>query len=155
MAPTTTPTEAIYVETGSNTIETITTIRKLNMEVKLNTKPNIKTNKVREENSRDGLKDRLNKTKESLNINPDTTIKQATQILDNKSKENTDNKAINTTKMSYLLTGKRNWTPGRRPHYINEVKRLEVSTIVKAKTRMLDIKQNYKHKYPTPLCQNV
>ena len=81
MAPTTTPTEAICVETGRNTIETITTISKLNMEVKVNTKPNIKTNKVREENSREGWNDRLNKTKESLNINPDTTIKQATQIL--------------------------------------------------------------------------
>ena len=155
MAPTTTPIEAIYVETGSNTIETITTIRKLNMEVKLNTKPNIKTNKVREKNSREGWNDRLNKTKEYLNINKDKTIKQATQILDNKSKENTDNKAINTTKMSYLLTGKRNWTPGRRPQYMNEMARLEVSTIVKAKTRMLDIKQNFKNKYPTPFCQNV
>ena len=69
--------------------------------------------------------------------------------------ENTYNKAINTTKMSYLLTGKRNRTPGRRPQYMNEMKRLEVSTIVKAKTRMLDIKQNFKNKYPTPFCQNV
>ena len=153
MTPVTTPTDAIYVETGITSIETITTMRKLNKEAKLKAKPNCKTNKVREENTSKGWNDKLKQTKQLLNINPDTTLKQAKRILDNKTKEDTETKAFNKTKMSYLISGKQNWTPGKRSQYMNKLTRLQASTIFKARTRMLDTKLNYKNKYPNKMCR--
>ena len=153
MTPVTTPTDAIYVETGITSIETITTMRKLNKEAKLKAKPNCKTNKVREENTSKGWNDKLKQTKQLLNINPDTTLKQAKRILDNKTKEDTETKAINKTKMSYLISGKQNWTPGKRSQYMDKLTRLQASTIFKARTRMLDTKLNYKNKYPNKMCR--
>ena len=45
------------------------------------------------------------------------------------------------------------WTPRIRPHYMDKLTRVETSTIFKARTRMLDVKNNYRNKYPDLICR--
>ena len=104
-------------------------------------------------NTKKGWNDKLNQTKISLDLNPTTTINKAKQTLNKKTKERIDSEALLKTKLSHLLTGKLNWIPGKRPEYMNKMTRTQASTIFKARTRMLDIKQNYKNKYPNPICR--
>ena len=64
------------------------------------------------------------------------------------------NKEIeNKSKNKHLVQGIQNWTPGQRSHYLNRMSRNECSTIFKARTRMLEIKNNYKNKYIDHKCR--
>ena len=57
-------------------------------------------------------------------------------------------------KVQYLREGANTtWTPRARPIYMNKLTRLEVSTIFKSRTRMLDIKNNYRGKYTDLVCR--
>ena len=49
--------------------------------------------------------------------------------------------------MIQFLRENTNWKTGERPKYIKELKRMEASTIFKAITRMLDVKNNFRGKY--------
>ena len=65
---------------------------------------------------------------------------------------------INTTaegqiKTQYLLNNT-TWKPGRiKKIYMNKLSRMEASTIFKARTRMLDVKINYRGKYNDVICR--
>ena len=59
-----------------------------------------------------------------------------------------DNEGKDKSKVKHLINGKKNiWTSGKIPNYMNKLTRNQVSTIFKARTRMLDIKNNFKNKY--------
>ena len=45
------------------------------------------------------------------------------------------------------------WTPGKPAKYMLEMTRKQVSTIFKAKTRMLDIKNNFRNKHANNICR--
>ena len=68
-------------------------------------------------------------------------------------------KEINITgkekhKVQYLLENKiMSWTPRERPPYMKQLTRLETSIIFRARTRMLDVKNNYRNKYRDILCR--
>ena len=64
------------------------------------------------------------------------------------------NKEIeNKSKNKHLVQGIQNWTPGQRSHYLNRMSRNECSTIFKARTRMLDVKNNFRGKYENNTCR--
>ena len=46
-----------------------------------------------------------------------------------------------------------NWKAGERSKYMKELKRIEASTIFKARTRMLDVKNNFRGKYKDTKCR--
>ena len=49
---------------------------------------------------------------------------------------------------------KTNWKTGERPKYKKELKRIEASPIFKARTTMLDVKNNFRGKYKdTKFCK--
>jgi len=53
------------------------------------------------------------------------------------------------SKMKYLMEGRKGeWTPGKREWYMANLTRKQASAIFKARTRMLDVKENFKNKYP-------
>ena len=55
-------------------------------------------------------------------------------------------KSEGKTKTQYLLNNT-TWKPGTRKTYMNKLSRMEASTIFKARTRMLDVKNNFRGKY--------
>ena len=56
------------------------------------------------------------------------------------------------TKTQYFLKNTK-WKVGERPKYMNELARQEASIIFKARTRMLDVKNNFRGKYKDTKCQ--
>ena len=56
------------------------------------------------------------------------------------------------TKIQFLRENT-NWNIGERPKYMKELKRMEASTIFKARTRMLDVQNNFRGKYKDNTCR--
>ena len=143
MVPQSTPIEALYMDTGLLDITTIITKNRLNMEYI--------TTKIMETNTTGGWKE--------------TTTRMREQI--NETLQNTKNEHINQqqlkryfrhniekgkTKIQFLRENT-NWKAGERPKYMKELKRMEASTIFKARTRMLDVKNNFRGKYKDTKCR--
>ncbi len=57
------------------------------------------------------------------------------------------------SKLQHLNEGKQEWNLTKRPHYMNKLTRYEASTIFKARTRMLDVKNNFRGKYLNNKCR--
>ena len=51
------------------------------------------------------------------------------------------------------MDGIDSWNPGTRPKYMSELTRNKVSTILKARTRMIEVKNNFRNKYPDVICR--
>ena len=67
-------------------------------------------------------------------------------------KELTKN-AQGKSKMEYYLSGKQHWKVKERSSYMNKLTRNQVSTIFKARSRMLKVKCNYKNGYKDLTCR--
>ena len=58
------------------------------------------------------------------------------------------------SKIQHLLDGKQEeWKPGKRTEYMNKLTRKQASTIFKARTRMLNVKNNYRNNYQNTECR--
>lgn len=68
-------------------------------------------------------------------------------------KEYIQKAGANKSKIQHLLEGRQNWYPLDRPDYMNELTRKEASNIFKARTRMLDVKDNFRNKYQNLACR--
>ena len=78
------------------------------------------------------------------------TIKKAILIS---FKKNLDEATEGKSKMEYFLEYKRDWQPGKRAKYMNELTRKQTSLIFKARARMLKVKGNYKNGHPNQTCR--
>ena len=68
--------------------------------------------------------------------------------------EEMKDKRTSKSKIDFLMRGQTNTCPEtRRKPYMNKLNRKQVSTIFKARTRMLDIKNNFRGKYDNMLCR--
>ena len=56
-------------------------------------------------------------------------------------------------KIQHLLEGLTGWEPQKRARYMNKLTRQQASTIFKARTRMLPVKNNYRNKYQNHTCR--
>ena len=99
---------------------------------------------------------KVNKTEQELNItNLDyhgkigtvkvKVRKKAREYLRNK----IEHEAAKKSKVTSHLENKEQWNIGMRSPYMNQLTRKQVSTIFKARTRILPIKRNYKTAYIT------
>ena len=101
------------------------------------------------------------KLKEELNIDTNTDPALSSNTIKKKIKEATNiNFHCNITKTAkeksktqHLLEGIGNWSPGKRPTYISKLNREQASTIFKARTRMLPVKNNYRGQYKDNICR--
>ena len=59
----------------------------------------------------------------------------------------------NKSKIKYIKHGKGDIKQKHRSPYLNKLNRRECSIIFKARTRMLDIKENFRGKYTNNLCR--
>ena len=159
--PQSTPRESIFIETGL--IETTTLIKKnrLMMHNRLKNGTNETMKKIINRDEEGSWANENYKIMEQLNIPPDTINKKkgtAKRIIQGKIlddyKERIDKEAAQKSKVQYNLQGRNyRWKPGKIPEYMQELTRNQVSTIFKARTRMTDIKANYKKKYPNQICR--
>ena len=79
-------------------------------------------------------------------------------------KHKTPKKSLTTTgkfksKIQHLLNGKQEeWKPGKKKQHINKLTRKQASTIFKARTRMLNVKNNYRNNHQNTeyrMCKNA
>ena len=75
------------------------------------------------------------------------------QAITHQYKTKLENESKDKSKIKYLLEGKGAWKPGTKPKYIQKLNRTLVRTIFKARTRMLDIKNNFRGKYQGIKCR--
>ena len=64
-----------------------------------------------------------------------------------------ENDAKDKSKVQHLIQGKKEWKPDTRSKCYKNLCRIDCSTIFKARTRMLDIKNNYRNKYKDLTCR--
>ena len=57
-------------------------------------------------------------------------------------------KATEKSKVKHMMENKTGWEPGKRAEYMDKLTRNQVSTIFKARARMLEVKANYKKQVP-------
>ncbi len=101
-----------------------------------------------ESNPKGGWKETTKKIKE--NIHPNAQINK--QMIMNNFTKTITKQNEEKTKTQYLINN-RTWKAGQRPAYMNALTRYEVSTIFKARTRMIDVKNNFRGKYRDTTCR--
>ena len=161
MVPRTTPREVLYMETGLMDIEHICLRNRINMDKRLEMNKDSVTYKIKEKGAKFGWKYKTESAKSRLNITQDLmegTKEQTKCIIKEKVlqsfKQETEKSGAEKSKVKYLLqVNGEEWTPGNPKPYIMEMTRKQASTIFKAKTRMLEVKNNFRNKYPNNKCR--
>ena len=151
-----TPRESLYIESNLLDIETIIEKKRIGMMYRIHQHPNTITEEVTKPTSK--LMINTQEITKKYNIDKDYLLnlpKRKAKKLIRKSVHKTFRKKImanmeNKTKIDYLL---KHYTPGEKTNYTNNLNRQEVSTLFKTRTRMIDIKGNYKNKYPDQTCR--
>ena len=82
-----------------------------------------------------------------------TVKKKVGQKINSMLKNKIDGEGRHKSKIKHLLEGIREWTPQIRQPYMDQLTRTQVSHIFKARTRMLDIKNNFRGKYENLTCR--
>ena len=154
MVPQSTPIEALYMETGLLDITTIITKNRFNMEKRLHKHPENITTKIMETNTTGGWKETTTRMREQINETLQNTKNEYInpQKLKRYFRHNIEKTSEGKTKIQFLRENT-NWKAGERPKYMKELKRMEASTIFKARTRMLDVKNNFRGKYKDTKCR--
>jgi len=161
MAPQSTPREALYIETGLLDPETISLKQKVMMEHRMTNSENPRLQKLAKTEEEPSLwKKQVSQAKNTLDINPDDIIGKKPSVK-HKIKTKTaayfkikiDKAGQDKSKVKYLTEGKQEWKPMERQRYLNELSRTKASIIFQARTRMLDIKNNFRNKYPSLKCR--
>ena len=57
------------------------------------------------------------------------------------------------SKIKYLLEGRPEWKPLKKQKYLADLSRINASTIFQTRTRMIDVKNNFRNKYPDITCR--
>ena len=150
-----TPTEAIYIETGflppvmtmmKNRINMHTRIEKGNNPWMKKLIGNEKNNGWIQETRRmeDDLKINRMKDREKMDVKKQVDRKVRDEFKAEVEKcKDTQGKS----KLKYLLEGKEKWEPAECPPYMRLLTRNQASIIFKARTRMIECKENFKNKY--------
>ena len=161
MVPQSTPREALYIETGLLDPEAIRLKKRVLMEhrmmngtsqrMKRFTTYNNTTTKWAEE---------TNKAKQELGIDEGDMRGEKTTVkhrVNNKIKEwfkeRMEKESNNKSKVQHLLEGIKNWEPQKKANYMKKLTRPQASTIFKARSRMLPVKNNFRNKHQTQTCR--
>jgi hypothetical protein len=159
ITPTTTPREAIYEEIGMLDIEHILMKNRINMYARLEKTKNEMIGIILGITNDNGWNEKTMKmiTEQNLqgllgltngNLKTETSKKIGAMM-----KAKIDLAAESKSKVGFLITNKIQRTNGKTSHYMERMNRNEASTIFKARTRMLDIKNNFRGKYTDLSCR--
>lgn len=150
MIPTSTPTESLYIETGLTRIEELINKNRILMEKRLS------LNKIKiveaaiNLNGKTSWLSQNEKIKNKYQINTEEKLSilkhKAKSKIRNKFKEEMTLASAEKSKMKYLRNGQPNLTY-KRKIYLEQLSRSKASIIMKTRTRMLEVKNNFKKKY--------
>jgi hypothetical protein len=156
--PVTTPREALYIETGLMDTETITKQKRVTMKARLNKTANNLLKTTMQNEQKGGWTLITQRIMEELNINENELkgSKGATKNMIKKKtgqhlKQKLEVQGREKSKIKHLLEGIKAWEPGKRKEYMEKMTRTQASLIFQARTRMLNIKDNYRQKYTNDL----
>ena len=159
--PQSTPREALYIDTGLLDPQTISMKQTIIMDHRLATGNSNRLSRLVQAEGKqswkeltDLMKTRLEITEEDSSGKPETVKykirKKARTYFKRKLVEDGQSKS----KVQFLINGKGDqWEAGKTPQYMNELTRESVSIIFKTRTRMIDVKNNFRNKYPDLLCR--
>ena len=126
---------------------------RINMSIRLEETKNDMINKILGITTKNGWYEKTKKTLEELDLlNIDyLTQKQKKMKVKDKietmMKERIDGAARTKSKIEFLISNKERRGKGERSLYMMKMNRFDASIIFKARTRMLDIKNNFRGKY--------
>ena len=149
MVPTSTPNDAIYIELGLLEIETIAAMKRIRMENRINKDKTTLKWKIKESKPKNGWQEQTDRIKTAHNL---VTGSNTEDIIMEKMKDKINRRARSKTKTKFLLDNKE-WKPKSKEEYLRKMTRYQASLLFKARTRMLDVKGNYKTKYHNLECR--
>ena len=162
MVPTSTPAEALYMETGIEDLTSTMNNKRIGMYYRLNNTGSDLIRRFLNSEEPTSWKKKTETIIDKLQIDPNKTMtnqgkqlqrrKTKTQITDDQVKRITET-AETKSKVRHLILGIRDREDGKRPPYMNRLNRKQVSSIFKARTRMLDVKNNYRGKHNDLRCR--
>ena len=160
MIPKTTPREALYVETGLLDIENTIIKNRINYNVRVLNTDKINLGILTRNDEKGSWKEKTNKLIEEYQITTEdmTGKKESTKRkigikIRNKFKNNLETTGKTKSKIKFLLDNKQEWTIGKPAQYMNKLNRYQASIIFKTRSRMLEVKNNYKNKYRDHKCR--
>lgn len=160
MVPPTTPRELLYIETGLLDIETIIEKNRLNYNNRVANSGKTKLKETLQNNQKgswrertEAMKKRLGITEEDHEGSKDRVKKNIGKKVEKNFQEKLKEAGKDKSKVKYFLENKKEWKVKTRAKYMNKMNRVEVSTIFKARSRMLEIKNNYKNMHRNRNCR--
>jgi hypothetical protein len=158
MVPTSTPREVLYHETNMLDVEHNVILKRINMHYRLEeTKNKMLTDILNIPDEATWAKktedlEMLMNLEYIIHANPKQAKEAIKGAVSNKMKGNIMKGAENKSKVEFLINNCTHTVPQRKL-YMEKMTRHEVSTIFKARTRMLDIKNNFRGKYTDIKCR--
>lgn len=158
MTPTSTPNATIYAETGLLDTEHIEYRERINTLIRIENGDNSNLKSILSDSRSDWKEQTKEKLAEldiptNLILQPGATTKR---IINNKIMNHMKHKKIthaqDQSKFQHLTKGENNYS-FQRKKYMNKLNRIQLSTIFKARTRMLDVKANFKSAHRDLKCR--
>ena len=155
--------EAIYIETGLLDPEALIIKNRINMESRIKNGNNETMKEILESKTEGSWISETRKLRQKLGISDEEmeasryTIRELVKRKINEDfKQRINLEMEDKSKMKYYIDGKKDWQPRKPAEYTRKLNRNEVSCIFKARTRMLQVKSNYKNgnkEHKCRLCQ--
>ena len=161
MVPPSTPREVLYIETGIMDPETIIKRNRILMQNRIRKGDSELMKQVIELEQKGGWKETTEKIKEEMGIEQNDMRGEQSSVkhrIRRKTKqyfkEKMEREGNGKSKVTYLLEGLgHSWKPGKRQQYLNALPRKQASILFKSRTRMLDVKNNFRGKYQNTQCR--
>ena len=157
--PTSAPREALYVETGLIDVEHTIIKNTINMVNRLELTKNDMLESIIQTGRNHSWTEKVEKEIGTQNIDieivkgPKNIAKTHIREIINENFKKKIEQSKTKSKINFLLTNKIQWEAQKRPEYMNKLNREHISNIFKARTRMLDIKNNFRSKYTDLKCR--
>ena len=147
--PITTPREAIYMEKGLADPETIIKMNRINYEHRIRKSDNKTMNAIMDSNLKNGwadkhrtLKDETGTTNIDNNQSMDRIKNEVKKRIQKHTRKNTNETAMTKSKTKEMIEKLQPWEPMKPREYMTKLTRNQASAIFRARTRMLNIKDN-------------
>lgn len=160
MVPVTTPRETLYIETGMMDPEIIIKRNRLCMEARIQRGDHETIKQVASNKQKGGWAEKNDEIKIEMGVEDcdlRLTKNGTKRVMREKSekcfKEKIVKEGMGKAKVRHLLNGRENWRVNTRPEYMNRLTRWQASWIFKARTRMLNVKDNYRQTNQDDFCR--
>ncbi len=156
--PTSTPREALYMETGMLDTEHAAKKKQLLMKHRIQDTASDLMKTTTNSNIKGGWKERTEKLEQELNLQQQdytATKSQFSKTINEKVNKmfhaSIEEKGKEKSKIKHLKEGQPDWEPGNMKKYLMKLPKREASTIFRTKTRMIKVKSNFKNMYKNNL----